>query len=390
MYTVEYIQKGARFTEETLATPEEIRRAFIREGKTVLSIKRKLVFRRVPKAEIIAFLTAMGDLTSAGVPITKALDSVIASFVSKNSNLPSILNKIREVVGNGVPISEALISYQHIFSRTVIAMIEAGEFSGKLPETFRTAADYIESQDEVNKEMWRKLTGPLTTFAFGIVSLLFNSIVIIPMLMKTSMFKGASGKTQSSDLATLCIKALTSMSYIVPIVLALAAGAIIFGFAMYKQNQEEVEKKLVAIPVLREFIFYRSYFVAFASLAKLVQFGVKPDDALEIVERSASFIIVKKQFQAARAAIREGQNFSKGLTSLTAVERTMFDTAQSQTSIYQNFSRIADRYHRMYLQKIRSIAPVIKTAVFILVIGIFVLEFLGIILPYGQVMNTIK
>lgn len=388
MYVVEYIHKGQKLREETINSPEEIRRKFIQEGKTILSIKKKLVFKTVPKAEVIAFLTAMGDLTAAGVPMTKALDSVIKSFDSKQSSLPPMLKKIRDAVANGVPIAEAMESYQHVFGRTVLAMIQAGEHSGKMAETFATSADYIEQQDEVNKEMWRKLVGPLAALTFGIVSLLVNSTVIIPLFMKGPLFQNAN--RGGHDLAYYCIEILKAMKLVVPTGLAAVAGLIVLAFFMYKHQQEEVEKKIIMIPGLKEFIFYRAYFVAFASLAKLMEFGVKSDEALEIVEKSAGFIIIKRQFQAARAAIREGQSFAKGLTSLTPVERTMFDTAQSQVSVHKNFARIAKRYHYLYLQKIRSIAPKIKAIVGLMTVVILILEFMGILLPYGKTMSSIK
>lgn len=393
MYVVEYLHKGVRLRDETIDTPAEIKARFAAEGKTVLSVRKKYMVAKVPMDEVLAFLTAMGDLAESGVHTTKALDSIISSFDPKSS-FPPMLRKIREAVANGVPLGVAMGSYQHVFGRTVIAMILAGEATGRMAETFLTSADYISAQDEIKKELWKKLAYPIVTATIGIISLVINSVFVIPRLMKTELFKlanvNAAAKGQTHDMASLCIEAMRYMSVIVPSAIVLVIGIICGSVILYRYKQEAVEMRIVAIPGVREFVFFRAYFVAFSALSKLVEVGVKLDEALEIVEKSTGYITIKKQFTSARGYIREGQSFAKGLSALTAVERTMLETAQNITRIHRNFHLIGQRYHRMYLDKVRSLSPKIQAGVMILVLAIFVLEFLGIMLPYAKVLNNIR
>ena len=391
MYVVEYIYQGTRRRDETIDMPAEVRRRYSQEGKVVLSIKKKLIFQSVPQEEVVAFLTAMGDLAGSGVHTTNALDSVIASFPEK-SPFPPMLRKIRDAVANGMPLGTAIESYQHVFGRTIVAMIKYGEHAGRLAETFITCAEYIMNQDEIKKELWKKLTYPGFTALIGIVSLVVNSTVVIPRLMKSELFKMANAAkgAHQHDLGSYCIQGMKYMSIVVPSFLVLVICLIFGGILLCRHNQEEAEKRLVAIPGVREFIFYRAYFVAFSSLAKLVEVGVKMDEALEIVEKSTTFIIIRKQLAEARRYIRDGQSFVKGLTALTAVERTMLDTSQNVTRIHRNFNLIAARYQRLYLDKVRSLSPKVQTAVIIMVVAIFALEFLGIMLPYAKILGSFK
>ena len=393
MYVVEYIHAGTRLRDETIDTPADIKARFAAEGKTVLSIKRKYLVAKVRMDEVLAFLTAMGDLAESGVHTTKALDCIISSFDAK-SPFPPILRKIREAVANGMPLATAMATYQHVFGRTVIAMVLAGEASGRMSETFHTSADYVLAQDEIKKELWKKLAYPIVTATIGIISLAINSMFVIPKLMKTELFKlanvNAAAKGQGHDMASMCIDAMRYMSVIVPATLGAIVFIICSAIVLYRYQQEAVEKRIVLIPGVREFVFYRAYFVAFSALAKLVEVGVKLDEALEIVQKSTSFIIIKKQFKAACGYIREGQSFAKGLTTLTPVNRTRLETAQDITRIHKTFAMIGKSYHRMYLDKLRSVSPKIQAGVMILVLAIFVLEFLGIMLPYAKVLNNIR
>ena len=130
--------------------------------------------------------------------------------------------------------------------------------------------------------------------------------------------------------------------------------------------------------------------MAFSSLSKLVEVGVPLGDAFTIIAKSTGFIILRRQFAASRAAINEGQHFTKALTALTAVERSILITAQDNSRIHKSFQDTAKRYHRLYLKKVASVGPKIQTAVIALVVAIFVLEFFGIMLPYTKILGSIK
>lgn len=388
MYVVKYMHKGKEYKEESLDTREEIYKQYAKEGKVILSCRRKLLAQKVPKVEIIAWLAAMGDLSSTGTHTTKAMDKVIASFSTKSS-FPAILKKMRDQVANGSSLAAAMVPYTPVFGRQLIAMIEAGEKTGKMAETFASAAQFIISQDEITKELWKKLTYPAFVFVFGVVSLLFNSMFVIPKLMKTDLFKMAFKGAKSNDPAFLCIKAMKLMAIFVPGVLIFAAAATVVTIIFFKSHQEEVEKRIIALPGIKEFVFYRSYFVAFTSLSKLVSVGVKLEDAFKIVENSTSFVTLQKQYNSARKAISVGKPFTDGLTALSEVEKTMLDTAQDVKSIHRSFESVAKRYHGLYLDKIRSLAPKIYSAVILLVLSIFGLEFAGIMIPYARILNSV-
>ena len=393
MYIVKYLHEGLQLREESPDTPVEIRRKYAQDGKIVLSITRSFSLRGVPKDEVIAFLTAMGDQAGAGVHTTQALDNILSSFPDTSAFIP-VLKKIRASVVEGTPISEAMKQYPHVFGHSALAMIEAGEHSGQIGETFLTSAEFIASQDEINKNLWQQLSKPLITFLFGIVSLLINAMFVIPKLMSTPLFKNASnpsgGKVPVHDAAYYCMSVLNAMSIIVPASLGLVVAAVVGSIMMYKRHQEKVEKKIILIPGLREFIFFRAYFVAFSSLSKLVEVGVPLGDAFTIIAKSTGFIILRRQFAASRAAINEGQHFTKALTALTAVERSILITAQDNSRIHKSFQDTAKRYHRLYLKKVASVGPKIQTAVIALVVAIFVLEFFGIMLPYTKILGSIK
>jgi len=386
MHVVRYLYEGRTFTEESPDSPEAIRRRCIEDGKIVLGIRRKISFGGIPKEEVATFLTSMGDQASSGVHTTQALDNIVESLGGKSS-LPSVVKKIRESVANGASMSSAMSSYPHIFGHYVLAMIEAGEQSGEAGEAFLTAAEFVTNQSEINQNLWQDLSKPLLTLAFGIFSLLLNSSFALPTIMKVPMI--ANARKDSHDFISIGLVVLQSMKYTIPCALILCAVGAIAGYLAYKHRQEQFEKRVLKLPGVREVIFYRAYFVAFSSLAKLIEVGVPLGDAFEIVEKSTGSITLKQQFSAARAAIGEGQHFTHGLSALTAVERSILHTAPDASRLHRSFRKAANRYHRLYLKKVKSMGPKIQAVVMILVGAIFLLEVLGIVLPYTKMLTSI-
>lgn len=385
MYVVEYMEDGQVRQAEMLGEEREIRAKMYREGKVVLSVRKPifLVFRRVRTEEVVAVFTAMGDVICSGHPLTRAIGDVAMS-VDKSTRLPFMLNQIKGNVESGAPLSRALKGYKEIFGSTVISMVAAGENSGKLGETLITAAEYLRKMLEVRKEMYRRLTYPVTVFLGGMLMLLVNTKVTIPMLMKSEKMSAAGAKN------AIYLDALRGLAWLVPAMFAAGVLVAVLIFVLYRQNQEATERWLEKMPLFREFVFYREYYISFSSLANLIAVGVRRDAALEIVANSTYLCLVRQQFLAARESMKNGLPFVNGLKMLGPVERTMLDTAQNEDRIERNLRRVADRFYELYINKVQALTPKIYAMFTIFAVVIVFLMAMGVILPYVESLGEFK
>lgn len=388
MYSVTYMDGGRKAVGDFFGTEKEIREKLLHEGKIVLSIKKPLRIwgQGVAKEEIVAAFTAMGDLLGSGVPLTKTLTAIIESLGLK-SKLAPVLVQIRGIVSAGRPFSQGMEQFKYIFNSTIIAMAIAGENAGKLPETLLTVAEHIRQMSEIKSEMFKKLTYPLVVFVFGFVSLFVNSAFVIPKILSSDLYKMAQKNNNDGDVS---IQILLLISKIAPFAL-IAAVLLVFVFIyLFQRHQEKAERIIEKIPLVREFVFYQGYYVAFSSLANLVHVGVRLDTAFQIVGQSARLIMIRNQFEEARQALREGTSFVKGFKSIDAIEKTMLETAQNMDRVQKNFDLIAKRFHRLYIEKVKSIGPKIYGLVMIMGFGIFMLMLMGVMMPYFKSMGGIK
>ena len=388
MYIVEYMQNGRKFKTEAIGDERSIRTKFSREGKVVLSVKTPSPFtqRQVRNEEIFAVLTALGDLLGSGVPLTKSLQSVIQSL-DRKSRLPGVLLQITKVVEDGEQLSKAMSGYRDVFGTTVISMIQAGEGSGKLSETLLTAADHLRTMQEIKSEMFKKMTYPIVVFIFGVVSLLVNTTFVIPRILNSELFKMAKKAGEGDSIYVVLLRKLALFFPISFVIIAIVIAGLVF---LFKRSQQQAEGYLVRLPIVRELLFYRAYYITFSSLSNLIGVGVRLDPALEIVSSSATLLTIRNQLNAARQALKDGRHFAGALTALDPIEKSMLEASQNSDRVHQNFTIISNRFYRLYLEKVRSLGPKVYTMVIGMVFCIFLLMFMGIMVPYFKAMGGIR
>jgi len=375
---VRYLQAGKEFETEFLGTESEARSLLAKEGKVVLSVKKPSPFsvkRSVKEDEIVAVFTALGDLLASGKNLTHAFNDVIPSL-NKSSALVPILRRVQELVSQGRPLSQGLQEYKTVFGPTVIGMVVAGENAGKIPETLATMAEHVMQMAEMKKEMVKKMIMPGIMFTFGIVSLFTNAKFVMPRLL-AGQTKGAS--------TSIYLNLMKTLSVAIPAGIGVVLVLVVAGVVLFRLHQEELEKYLVRIPVLRDFIFYRSYFVAFSSLANLLNVNVAPVVAFGIVGGASTFYTVRKQFDEAIRRLKAGAGYAgvaEALTSLSSVEKGMLQAAVSVDRIEFICKRISKRYYGLYMARMQSLGPKVYMLVSFMVVGIILLMFMGVVLPY--------
>lgn len=390
MYEIEYIQNGQKHQINWFGDVQAFKRQAAREGKVVLRAKEPTIWQRlrqrVKSEEMIAGLTALGDLLSSGVVLSNALATVASSF-STTSKACHVFHGLANAVRTGISLSRAMEAYPEAFSVTTTSMIASGESAGKLAETVSAVAEHIREMDEVRREIIQKLTYPVFIFVFGVGALFVNTGYVIPKILSSDLFKQAGAKAASGQ---IFITLLNWMSVIVPVLIVCLIIAAVVLAVLFRFRQHAVEKIIVKIPIIRAIIFDRAYFVAFASLANLTAVGVRLAPAIEIVSSSIRLHLIKEEFEAAYREIKSGGRPSAGMKNLNETERTMMDVSQNSERIQKNFALISRRYYQSFVGRVKGIGPRIYGSVLVLVFGMFILMLLGVMLPYFNIIGGIK
>jgi type II secretory pathway component PulF len=384
MYKVEYFENNVKQTTYLLGSSEDIRAKLSKDGKVVLSIKKQKHFSLInakPKdVDISIAFSAISDLLNSGIRLTDALKSVLNTMPSPK--MKKLIAFMLDVVSEGKDVSSGMDP--HIFGTTIVSMIKAGEKSGKLASAFDLTASHIKTIGEMKKDMYKKISYPLVIFIVGIISLLVNTTVIVPKIIGSDLFQMTlKGQVPVS------VQILNFISYAVPFLVIVILAASMSIYIYYKQNQEESEKLLIRIPYVREFLFYRDFFISFFGLSKLLESGEKLDTSLEIISKSATFRTIRKEFERAWEHLKNGESFVSGFKHITDIERVMLGTSLNIENVQKTMNIVSKRFYDKYEEKLKGLTPKIYASILIFTVFIFILVAMAILVPYGKILGGI-
>jgi len=137
------------------------------------------LWRRAPMngAQVLQFTQQLATLLGAGQPLDRALQILLDLPDSPDAR--RVIERIRDAVRGGTPLSQAMEQQENVFSRLYINMVRAGEVGGSLDDTLTRLADYLERSKALRESVINALIYPsiLVLMVFGALLLLLGYVV---------------------------------------------------------------------------------------------------------------------------------------------------------------------------------------------------------------------
>ena len=106
---------------------------------------------KVKPRDLLEFSTHMSTLLDAGIPLTQALQNL--SKESPNLQLRATLHTIFQQVEAGNPLHAAMKQHPEIFPPQVTNLVQAGEESDTLADTFKELERYLDWSDQIRGDI---------------------------------------------------------------------------------------------------------------------------------------------------------------------------------------------------------------------------------------------
>jgi general secretion pathway protein F len=156
--------------------PVEARRADASvEGFSLLSLGKK---RDLSADQILQFTQQLATLLGAGQPLDRALGILLE--LPETGNAKKVIERIRESVRGGTPLSVALEQQHGLFSRLYVNLVRAGESGGGLDDALRRLAEYLERSRELRSRVVNALIYPVILVVLVVGSLAFLLLAVVP------------------------------------------------------------------------------------------------------------------------------------------------------------------------------------------------------------------
>ncbi|MBO9665117.1 type II secretion system inner membrane protein GspF [Dokdonella sp.] len=144
-------------------------------GSLFASLFKKKTLR---EAQIVQFTQQLATLLGAGQPLDRALQILLD--LPESDKAKRLLERIRDQVRGGTPLSDALEAEHGTFSRLYVNMVRAGEAGGSLDDTLARLADYLERSAQLKSSVINAMIYPAFLVGMVLLSLMVLLIYVVP------------------------------------------------------------------------------------------------------------------------------------------------------------------------------------------------------------------
>ena len=363
-------------------TPTEIKPSgkVIAAAASGASLWQTLNEKKIDTVELMLFSRQMHTLLKAGVPIMRALAGLQES--AQNPIFSTVLQSLRESLDSGRELSAAMRLHPKVFSNFYVSMVQVGEMTGLLDETFMRLYGHLEFESAMNERIKSALRYPMFVIIAMAIAIVVVNIVVIPAFAKVF-----AGFHTELPLMTRILMGFSSfmINYWV-LLLSLLIGAVV-GFRKYINTVDgryRWDKYKLEIPIAGKIIF-KSTLARFArSLGLAFKSGIPILQGLSMVSLVVDNAYMRKQIEQMRDGVERGESILR-----TAIASEVFDSTVLQMIAVGEETgdmdglmfEIAGMYEREVEYEVKTLAQQIEP-IMITVLGALVLVLaLGIFLP---------
>lgn len=141
-----------------------------------------LLTRRVKQHDLTELCIHLEQMNNAGVPLLESLAEARDSIGSPR--LQDVLTEVHRDVNQGVPLSQAFAAHPKVFDVVFISLIEAGEATGNLTDSFRELVRHLKWSQEMTTRVKKATRYPMVLGVAVIIVLLVMMALVVPQVVE--------------------------------------------------------------------------------------------------------------------------------------------------------------------------------------------------------------
>ena len=348
-------------------------------GRAGPSKGKKRLFGRVRNRDVGMMYGQLADLIGSGVPLLRALDSLIRSTV--NPRLTDILKKVRGDVAEGKSLNEALREFPHVFPPLHTAMVQAGERAAFLEQVLTSLSEFLERLDDLRGKVLGAMTYPALLTALGAGVMVAALIFFVPKF--EPLLAGSSQKPLPTVILFSMSKAARTFWYLIPFA-AGGIGAVVWTTLKSEANRRRLERWRLKVPVVGS-AFQMLAITRFCRiLGTMLSNGVPMLQALKISEGATGSALLAERIAEATESVREGRPLSGPLSTggfFPDQILAMISVAEESNKLDKVLLQIADTVERRTNRQVDQAVRLIEPAILCIVAAGIGFLALGLLLP---------
>ncbi len=324
---------------------------------------------RMSRREVLTFTTELSDLLASGMTLGNALNCLSSRETSANEEW--IITALRDDIVRGASLSEALEKHPRSFGTLYASMIRAGEASGALHEVLRRLVAHYERMQDLRDKVIMALVYPVIVLVMGVGVLIFSMVAVVPKFKK--IFDTLGSQLPLPTMILMRSSELTvKYGWMIAIVTAIVV-VLLYRVTRSGHGQFVWHRALLKAPLIKGIVASSVFANMARTLGTLLGNGVPALQALGIVERTMTNVVLRAELKNARDRVTDGTTISGPLAAGKVFPRMMTDMLSiwEQTGDMQSaFGHIAQRYENELDRNVKIFTTALEPILIVVVAGL--------------------
>ncbi len=363
-------------------TPVEIELSSRRRsnGNRTEWLQKALREKPITSLDLMLFSRQMYTLLKAGVPILRALSGLQES--TPNPKFAVLLQDIRESLDSGRELSAAFRRHPAVFSPFYVSMVQVGEMTGMLDETFIRLYDYLDFERDMRDRIKSAMRYP----SFVVMAMAI-AIVIINLFVIPTFAKVYAGFHAELPMVTKLLIGFSSFMVNYWLVMIAIVVAIVVGFRYYIRTVNgrfKWDKYKLQLPVVGSIIMKATLARFARSMALSFKSGMPILQGMNVVGMVVDNEFMRSRIEQMRDGIERGESILRTAVAsqvFNSVVLQMISVGEETGDMDGLMFEIADMYEREVKYEVEGLSAKIEP-ILIVALGCLVLVLaLGVFLP---------
>lgn len=344
---------------------------------------------RVDIDDLILFCRQMYTLTKSGVPMLRALRGL--SEMIRNPVMAATLQTVADDLESGRDLSSSLRRHPKVFPPLLASMVQVGEGSGQLEESFLQISRYLIREKETADQIRSAMRYP--TFVVVAISI---AVAVITLFVIPAFEKLYQGSGATLPLPTRIILGFSNFAVSWWWAILLAGVAALFAWRAYlatEQGRLIWDRFKLRLPVLGS-ILHRASLIRFCrGFAMGYSSGVPLIQSLAFTAQAVGNAFVEQRLGRLRHSVERGETLTRSAVAsemFTPLVLQMLAVGEETGSVDTMLVEVAEFYEREVEYDVSRLASTIEPML-IVVIGAMVLVLaLGVFLPMWDMATVMR
>ena len=342
---------------------------------------------RIKNKDIALMTRQLATLLEASTPIVDSID--ITAKQIRNKNLIQVLFNLKEDLVQGKRLGNSMKKFPGVFSDTYISMVSAGDSSGNLDTVFSKLADYLEESASIRQKVISALTYPLILIGFSLIVIISLLAFVLPQVVNQFIKAGA----ELPFITKFLIGISNNIIPILIVVLFFAVG-LYYLYKKYTNNKDNkifIDKKILAIPFLGNFILNSELERFSSTMELLLASGTNLDIALGECSKIFNNQYLSNIVMNAKNDVIEGKDFIASMKYgqvFPDIFIQLISSGYRSGNLEKMFNKVSN-FMKSEIENKRSVFLSLLEPIVIIFMGGFIMMIvLAILIPIMQ-MNTL-